>query len=173
MGAHDHTAFEDDTHKLWVQNAIRSDEAFKARMRELGYLSFPDMQAARLEAMREAYRQKVQARLGREAEASNRKFRRQMVKFEGNINTGGVKTERRIQIEDALDFAAERHGASEPEMVGTCRSRYVTLGRWAAFWVLRVKYGWALSDIGRRFKKDHTSVLHGVSKYAEIMEAGE
>lgn len=59
-----------------------------------------------------------------------------------------------------------RHGASLDEVIGTRRLRHIVAAR-HAIWILMWECNISASHIGRLFKRNHASVLHGIAKREE------
>ena len=59
-------------------------------------------------------------------------------------------------------------------LVGDRRDRRMTRLRWRCFWLGRTELGLTYTQIGTLFRKDHTTIMHGVTKYDDLAdEAGE
>jgi hypothetical protein len=66
----------------------------------------------------------------------------------------------------------EKHGVSMIDLVSARRDKKVAVARHEAFWRCRTETRLSLPQIGKRFGgRDHTTVLHGVNKHKERMEA--
>lgn len=64
---------------------------------------------------------------------------------------------------------ALRTGHLFSEVTGRCREQDLVDARHRAFWGMRAGTDWSLSDIGRFFGRDHTTVLHGVRKHSHLV----
>jgi len=69
---------------------------------------------------------------------------------------------RRILIE-----VATKHNLPVGDVRGEKRKNRFVLARHEAFYRFRVELGWSYPKIGTFFNRDHTSIYHGVMKYAE------
>lgn len=76
---------------------------------------------------------------------------------------------------DWKDIVAEvstKHGVTRAEIMSPQRCRRIVLARQEIFYRLSTETTMSLPAIGRRIgDKDHTTVLHGVRKHRERMEA--
>lgn len=63
-----------------------------------------------------------------------------------------------------LHAVAAYHKIDPSEILGTCRKRHVIQARFEVFYRLRVELNFSYTKIGNLMKKDHSTVLHGVSK---------
>ena len=59
-----------------------------------------------------------------------------------------------------LDTAAGLHGVRAEALLGRGRTKAVTRARRQAMAEIRDRYGWSLSEIGRLFGRDHTTVMY-------------
>ena len=53
-----------------------------------------------------------------------------------------------------------------------CRERKYVHARWRIWHFAHKEKGMSLSEIGRRYNKDHTSILYGMRKYEQILNEG-
>jgi len=68
---------------------------------------------------------------------------------------------------------ATKHSLTVAELRGPSAKRKYALPRWEAFHLSRAA-GYTLSQIGAFYgKRDHTTVLHGVRKHQDRIDAGE
>lgn len=87
-----------------------------------------------------------------------------------------VETGNRI-IDQIIRDTAKRHGLFAAELTGPARNRQTSRARHEAMWLAyeaRRPDGsrlYTLPFIGRRFGRDHTSVLYGIRKHAKRLEA--
>lgn len=65
------------------------------------------------------------------------------------------------------DVAAHR-GFTVEELRGSSRRWPLVHARWAAMYLMYETGRWTLPQIGGFFRKDHTTVLHGIRKHAEL-----
>ena len=75
-------------------------------------------------------------------------------------------------IYNIIRSAAEHHRVTVAQMMGDNRHVPVVLARQEAWWRIWREHGYSYPRIGRLFKKDHTTVLYGVRKHQERVEAG-
>lgn len=67
-------------------------------------------------------------------------------------------------------LAASIFGVSAKEMMSSKRPAHLTLPRFAAMYVMRTKMGMNLSAIGKFFKRDHGTAMHGISKAEKLLK---
>lgn len=72
---------------------------------------------------------------------------------------------------------AALHGVTVEELMSPSRETRLVLARWEAMWRMsQVYWGhkslprYSSQQIGRFFGRDHSTVLHGVRKYREILQ---
>lgn len=72
-------------------------------------------------------------------------------------------------IEEIVESVAARHRIPRRVIFSDARHNYVAHARWEMWWRIRHLEGRkepiSFSQIGRWFKRDHTSVRHGYNKY--------
>lgn len=61
----------------------------------------------------------------------------------------------------------EQHGADFDEVCGDRRYQHLVLIRQEIFYRIRVDLGMSYPEIGKRFNRDHTTILHGVRRHAK------
>lgn len=66
------------------------------------------------------------------------------------------------------ESSAESWGTAAAAIVAGVSSRTVTSARWSVWYDLH-RRGWSLAAIGRFFRRDHTTVLHGVKRTEEAL----
>ena len=73
---------------------------------------------------------------------------------------------RRISGDDIMRAVARRYNVSRSDLASASREMHIVHPRQVAMYLARILTGKSFSEIGRRFfgGRDHTSVLHGVSK---------
>ena len=64
-------------------------------------------------------------------------------------------------------------GQPENEIIGTSRSRSLVLCRHAYYHIAREKMGLKLAQIGLFFNRDHTTIIHGLNKVADMISIGD
>lgn len=60
-------------------------------------------------------------------------------------------------------------GQPEEEILGASRSRGLVLCRHVYYHIARTKMGLKLSQIGAFFNRDHTTIIHGLSKVKDMI----
>lgn len=60
-------------------------------------------------------------------------------------------------------------GQPEEEILGTSRSRGLVLCRHVYYHIARTKMGLKLCQIGAFFNRDHTTIIHGLSKVKDMV----
>jgi chromosomal replication initiator protein len=79
-----------------------------------------------------------------------------------------------VQPEDIIERVAEVFGVTIERMLGRDRSREVALPRQIAMYLLREEANISLPQIGETLGgRDHTTVMYGCEKIAEMMESDE
>ena len=73
----------------------------------------------------------------------------------------------------AMNAVCERHNLPPEALIAKDRTRHIVFARHEWWWVLRVKLGVDLAEIGRRSCADHTSVMHGVRQHQARLDRGE
>jgi hypothetical protein len=61
----------------------------------------------------------------------------------------------------------DEHGADFDEVCGDRRYQHLVLIRQEIFYRIRVELGMSYPEIGKRFNRDHTTILHGVRRHAK------
>lgn len=77
-------------------------------------------------------------------------------------------TKDRATIERCLSAAALAHGVSVAAILSSDRRRPYVCARWDAMAAMR-DAGLSLPTIGRVFKRDHTSVMHGLRQRSHFL----
>lgn len=77
----------------------------------------------------------------------------------------------RATVERCLNDAALAHGVSVAAMLSPDRRRAYVCARWDAMAAMR-DAGLSLPAIARVFKRDHTSVMHGLRQRAYFLNGG-
>ena len=75
-------------------------------------------------------------------------------------------------IRDMISAAAEKHGVTRAEILGSCRRKNIVAARREVMY-RAVEAGYSLGEIGRRIGRDHTSVLYGHRLFNAMLENGE
>lgn len=66
-----------------------------------------------------------------------------------------------------VEQVARRHEITVDEILSPDRSRRLILPRWHAFSELR-RIGFSYPSIGKIMGRDHSTVIHGIRKFAEM-----
>ncbi len=70
----------------------------------------------------------------------------------------------------AMDIC-KKYDVSFEEIIGEDRKRDLVRVRQEIFYTIRTELGWSLPEIGNRFNRDHTTILHGIQKYEERLKS--
>ena len=62
-----------------------------------------------------------------------------------------------------LRDVAKRHRLTIDQLIGPRRHKHLVTARFEAYHLLR-QHGYSLTQIGERMHRDHTTVLHGLTK---------
>lgn len=68
---------------------------------------------------------------------------------------------------DIIREVAERHGLSVGDLVGKSHSRSIAWPRHEAMWECRMRTQQSFPAIGRKFNRDHSTVIIAVRKHAQ------
>jgi chromosomal replication initiator protein len=80
--------------------------------------------------------------------------------------------DRRVTIEEIQRKVAEHYNIRLTDMSSARRARNVARPRQVAMYLAKQLTSRSLPEIGRRFgNRDHTTVMHAVSRVAELMQA--
>lgn len=82
--------------------------------------------------------------------------------YDGPMRTAGLRWR------EIVNEVAERRNIATHELLGKNRARPVSYARWELWTILRDELGMTWVDIGKKFKRDHSSVVHGVTRWREI-----
>lgn len=78
----------------------------------------------------------------------------------------GQRTPRERQLH-VVALIAARHGLTAADLLGRDRRDHVARARWHAWYQLRRQFGSSLNQIGRLFRRDHTTILYGLRRFRE------
>lgn len=70
-----------------------------------------------------------------------------------------------------LAQVSKKHGVTISEIVGRQRSMHIVDARYEVMWRMKTETTLSLTQIGVRLGRDHSTVMHGVKKYAEKLKA--
>lgn len=68
------------------------------------------------------------------------------------------------EVDQAIALVEDRTGVSPFEILGPYRYADVVHARHLAMWLVRHRWSWSYPQIGKAFDRDHTSVMHAVSR---------
>jgi chromosomal replication initiation ATPase DnaA len=63
------------------------------------------------------------------------------------------------------------YGVKQSHLVKGCRQREVVDARRVLFWSLRILFGFSLTSIGRRYGKNHATILYGIRTFETLVES--
>lgn len=66
---------------------------------------------------------------------------------------------------------AAKHGLTVQKMLSAARKPASVIARKELFYTLNKSHGWGLAEIGRKYGKDHTTILHAVVSYQRMLGA--
>lgn len=66
---------------------------------------------------------------------------------------------------EVIDRVARKHGVSKSEILGRERTARISAVRHEAYAAVRDSTGMSYPAIGRIFRRDHTTILHGIRKH--------
>lgn len=68
-------------------------------------------------------------------------------------------------IRSIMHEVCDEYGITLAEMLGPRRSRYIVWPRQEAYWRAARETGASLLTLAREFRRDHTSIMHGMRQY--------
>ncbi len=77
---------------------------------------------------------------------------------------------RRVTVDDIQSCTAEHYGILKRELNSRRRSRAVARPRQVAIWLCKQLTSMSLPEIGRRFDRDHTTVIHAIRQINRFRE---
>ena len=79
-----------------------------------------------------------------------------------------------IALYDIVHDVCRRHKLTKTQVFSRCRKREINRARWEIWYLARENMSLSLPTIGKRTGGfDHTTVLHGVRKFKELLKKGE
>ena len=78
--------------------------------------------------------------------------------------------EKRLSVDDIQRATADFFGIKISDLMSTKRDREIARPRQVAMYLCKALTSRSFPDIGRRFGRDHTTVLHAVSKVEELVK---
>lgn len=89
------------------------------------------------------------------------------------VKYGPPKPTKGMMIMGSVEVLARRHGLTKEDLIGHDRSRRYAWPRQEAMAMLRDRWGLSLPRIGQILGgRDHTTILYGIRRHKERMEAG-
>jgi len=79
------------------------------------------------------------------------------------------QTSAEIPVGVILDRTAAYFGLTREDLISKSRSRPLTTARHVAMYLTRENTGLSLIKIGETFNRDHSTVMHGISKIEALM----
>lgn len=76
-----------------------------------------------------------------------------------------------ITMEKIIRGCATRFDVSTEALMGSGRTSSTVMARHLAWYLCRRELNWSLSEIGRRFSRDHSTVMHGVDRWSKLAES--
>lgn len=73
-------------------------------------------------------------------------------------------------LHEIIEIVSEESGVPKGDLLGNSRTKFIARARQYAMWKCRDQ-GYSLQQIGHVFKRDHTTVIHGVRRIEEILNA--
>ena len=81
---------------------------------------------------------------------------------------------KRITIRQIISEVSEKRGVSRDAIISARRNVNLVLARWEVMWRAREETALSLPQIGRALgDRDHTTILYGVRRHQERIDAGE
>lgn len=74
-----------------------------------------------------------------------------------------------LTCQNLLSVISFVSGQPENEIIGTSRSRGLVLCRHVYYHIAREKMGLKLAQIGSFFNRDHTTIIHGLTKVKDML----
>ena len=159
-------------------------EAHKARRERLGAAPKPNLvllpsvkqqieqrraleEAAELAARQQA-RMDEQRRLAREAEIE-RRLVDQIDQLPPELFLTEAPVVRIPSLAEIRREVCEYFKITQAEMMGSRRNASTVLARHFAYYIARSLTGASLTQIGRAYKRDHSSVIHAIGKMEELV----
>lgn len=73
------------------------------------------------------------------------------------------------KLDQIVSFTAAKHDLPVAGLLGDCRRQKFAHPRFEAFHLAK-QAGYSLSEIGRFFKRDHSTISHGIERFQEISQ---
>ena len=68
----------------------------------------------------------------------------------------------KVRVRGIIQICADRHGIPPDDILADSRDAPTILARQQAMWLAAKETTLSLAEIGRQFKRDHTTIIHGV-----------
>lgn len=78
-----------------------------------------------------------------------------------------------LTCQNLLSVISFVSGQPENQILGTSRSRGLVLCRHVYYHIAREKMGLKLAQIGSFFNRDHTTIIHGLNKVADMISIND
>lgn len=78
-----------------------------------------------------------------------------------------------LTCQNLLSVISFVSGQPENEIIGTSRARGLVLCRHVYYHIAREKMGLKLAQIGSFFNRDHTTIIHGLNKVADMISIND
>ena len=78
-----------------------------------------------------------------------------------------------LEIADIQQFVARQLAVSLNDLLSHRRSGSLSMKRHIAMWLAYKRSGAGTTTVGRAFNRDHTTILHAVSRIDELMKSDE
>lgn len=76
-----------------------------------------------------------------------------------------------MTVKAIAEMVADDFNIPVHEVMGDRRHKDTTIARHVAQWLCKKHASWSLAHTGRRFGRDHTSVMHGCERIDQMMAA--
>jgi hypothetical protein len=93
--------------------------------------------------------------------------------LDGRYDEARAMTPKAVRIADILYAVVDHFGVSKRTILSARRSRSISRPRQVAMFLAKELTYLSLPQIGRQFGKDHTTVIHGARKIAELVANGD
>ena len=77
----------------------------------------------------------------------------------------GPVNQKRATAHSLVELVAAKHGITTKELMSPTRKKNIVEARQEAMYRIKVSTGYSILEIARFFNKDHTTILHAISKY--------
>jgi len=77
----------------------------------------------------------------------------------------GPVNQKRATAKSVIALVAAKHGITTADLMSVTRKKNIVEARQEAMYRIKVSTGYSVLEIARLFSKDHTTILHAISKY--------